>query len=246
MAARFARVPEGGWACEQVRSAAVAGKVGRKSGTIMFPTTHDLTPENMGVTVPHLRRLLEAGNQVLVVSKPHIQVIDRITSELAAYRSKVLFRFTVGTSRDEVLGFLEPGAPTFSERMACIILAVSRGWRVSVSMEPLLEVNEDRVVAIVEVLQAAGVEEVWIGKLNRAQGTMKHNGRWDDAHRAMVASIQASQSDDRIRSLHARLGGNPVVRWKESIKAVVGMELKTDASEGEAWAAGQGDLFAVR
>ena len=37
-------------------------------------------------------------------------------------------------------------------------------------------------------------------------------------------------------ALVARLADVPQVRWKESIKAIAGIEANTDASEGEAWA----------
>jgi len=233
MAARFNRLSAGGWTDETMRE---PPKRKTYSGTVMFPTTHDLTPTNIHHTLPVLRRLLENGNQVLVVSKPHIDVIDRITTELDAFKSQVLFRFSIGSGRDKTLAFFEPGAPKFEERMNSLALAVARGWRVSVSMEPLLEPNENQVVALVEILQAAGAEEVWIGKLNRAKVNMTHNGHWNDRSAAAVKVIQDSQTEDRIRSLGARLAGNPVVRWKESFKAALGVELMTDASEGEAWA----------
>lgn len=236
MAVRFGRLHEGGWSVEVPNPAALARRVSRKTGTVMYPTTHDLTPGNSDVTVPHLLRLLRAGNSVLVVSKPHAAVIDRITTECAEHRAQVLFRFSMGTAREKTLAFFEPGAPTFSERLDCILLARERGWRVSVSMEPLLEPDEDRVVELVELLAEAGAEEVWIGKLNRARMIMPRNGRWSEADRRAVEVIHTSQADARVLSLYRRLAGNPVVRWKESIKAVVGLSAPTDAAEGEEWA----------
>jgi DNA repair photolyase len=236
LAQRYGRVGPGGWTSEVYGGNDLGRRPRQVQGTVMFPTTHDLTPANLGVTLPALRGLLEAGNHVLVVSKPHLAVIERITDELAEHRNRALFRFTIGTARDKTLAFFEPGAPPFDERMAALRLAHARGWRVSVSMEPLLEPDEDRVVGLVELLADSGAEEVWIGKLNRARPTMAANGCWNDRVAAAVRVIEQSQSDERIRSLGARLAGHPAVRWKESFKVVLGVELRTDAGEGEAWA----------
>jgi len=43
----------------------------------------------------------------------------------------------------------------------------------------------------------------------------------EDAQR--VAAVRAGQTDDRIRALYARYSDNPGIRWKESIKKVVGL-----------------------
>jgi DNA repair photolyase len=233
MAARFGRVPAGGWTEEVPRKPPTRKTY---SGTVMFPTTHDLTPTNLHHTLPVLRRLLENGNRVLVVSKPHLEVITKICEDLDEYRSQVLFRFSIGSAREKTLAFFEPGAPTFEERLTCLKYAHTMGWRCSVSMEPLLEPDEDRVVELVELLADAGAEEVWIGKLNRARINMGQNGTWNERSAAAVKVIHESQTDARILSLGRRLDSNTAVRWKESFKAVLGVELKTDASEGEAWA----------
>lgn len=242
MAARFDRLPAGGWTEEAPSSK--AGKPAPKChGTVMYPTTHDLTPGNAAWTLPALRRLLVAGNQVLVVSKPHLPVVERIVEDLAKYRAQVLFRFTIGSARQITLGYLEPGAPPYNERLACLMLAHRAGWATSVSMEPLLEPDEDRVVDLVELLAPYCTESIWIGKLNRARPTIALNGAWSEKMARTVAVIQASQTNDRCRELVARLGRHPLVRWKESIKAAVGADLATTADEG--WSR-QPDLLATR
>ena len=63
----------------------------------------------------------------------------------------------------------------------------------------------------------------------------KHPDRNKATVRAtMLAKLEASQSDARIKALYARLSGHPLVSWKESIKEVVGIDLPTRAEEG--WA----------
>ena len=61
-------------------------------------------------------------------------------------REQLLFRFTVGSAKDDVLSFWEPGAPTFAERMASLELAWAHGYQTSVSCEPMLDGHIEDVV----------------------------------------------------------------------------------------------------
>ena len=65
------------------------------SGVVMFPTTHDLTPEVLPVALTVLRNLLAAGNQVLIVSKPHRAVIRTICRECNGCKKQIQFRSTI-------------------------------------------------------------------------------------------------------------------------------------------------------
>lgn len=47
----------------------------KRKGRIMFPTAHDLTEENYDKTEQILTKLLEAGNEVLITTKPRFEVI---------------------------------------------------------------------------------------------------------------------------------------------------------------------------
>ena len=238
MANRFGRISEKGWGDEIAGGNELGRRPRRVDGTVMFPTTHDITPTNLDLTLPALRGLLEVGNQVLVVSKPHLEVIQRICGEHAARKSQILFRFSIGTERAKTLAFFEPGAPEFGERLASLQYAHAADFATSVSMEPLLEPDEDHVVALVEKLAPFVTESIWIGKLNRAKAVMTNNGTWNDSAARAVAIIEASQTDERCRSLVARLSGHPLVRWKESIKKAAGFTLATTADEG--WAGSDG------
>lgn len=239
MAARFGRLHPEGWGHEVKTT---LPPVGRKfKGSVMVPSTHDLTPENADWTLEGLRRLLAAGNQVLVVSKPHLDVVARICTELAAYRSQVLFRFTIGAMDSRILAWWEPGAPTFEERLMALEYAHAAGWATSVSMEPLLEVQEDRVIALVEAVAPFVTESIWIGKLNRGANQLACTGNSDPVHMEGLRRLQASQFDERIRSLVARVTSHPagrLVKWKESVKAVMGDAMPTRADDG--WAGQEG------
>jgi hypothetical protein len=212
----------------------------RYQGTVMYPTTHDISPALANWTIQGLKNLLEAGNEVLVVSKPHLDVIARVCTELAQYKSKIMFRFTIGSSSSVILKWWEPGAPSFEERLMALEYAYSQGFRTSVSCEPLLEVQEEKVLALVSILSPFVTDSIWIGKLNQGAARLKHNGFADATHLEGLRRLEASQSDDRVKALYLRLRDDPLVKWKESIKAVVGLDMPTEADDG--WA---GDLRAL-
>ena len=73
---------------------------GKRDGTIMFLTAHDITPASLRPSITVLRNLCDAGNNVLVVSKPHPQCIMRLCQELSQHNhagtDRILFRFTIG------------------------------------------------------------------------------------------------------------------------------------------------------
>jgi len=232
-AARYGRVGPGGWQDEVPGGNALGREPRKVNGVVMFPTTHDITPANLPTTKRALTGLLEAGNSVLIVSKPHLDVIQELCRDLTEHRDRMLFRFSIGTGRQRTLDFLEPGAPPFEERYQALGHASRAGFLTSVSMEPLLEPDEGQVVQLVEVLAPLVNESIWIGKLNKAERRIRNNGHWSEKAAKTVHIIEDSQSDERIRSLFERLRNHPLVRWKESIKDVVGID--ATAGSDEAW-----------
>ena len=148
-AIRFNQKEPGTWTHEEVNEKAAKRVFGLRDGTIMYPTTHDFTLANLEHTLPPLVRMLEAGNQVLVVSKPNLHVIWEMCEACEKYKDQILFRFTIGSGLDEVLSFWEPNAPAFMSRLESLSFAFEKGFKTSVSMEPLLDVVEDVPVGMV-------------------------------------------------------------------------------------------------
>lgn len=85
--ARYRGHQGGKWTTEFVNSPELirAGKTfGRKyNGVVMFPTTHDITPGNKEACLAALHTLLAAGNQVLVVTKPHLAIMRDLADTAA-------------------------------------------------------------------------------------------------------------------------------------------------------------------
>lgn len=220
MAVRYKRIADSvAWQEENLREVSTAG--GKKyESTIMFPTTHDITPAYLPAYRVHLYNLLEAGNKVLVVSKPHLESIRAICSEFSAFKDQMMFRFTIGGLDDEVMRHWEPGAPSFDERLQCLKHAFEQGYTTSVSAEPMLGGREE-AVKLYYLLEPYIAKEIWFGKMNNVGG-FRTSMDLDVARHAKV--LLELQSNDEIMELASSLNGLPKVQWKDSIKAIIAKE----------------------
>ena len=218
MASRFKRKDSSLWNNEELNPRQFNQKIPHKAGTIMFPSTHDITPDNIQYTLPFLVRILERDNRVLLVTKPHIECISSICNACVDYRDRILFRFTIGSMDDTILSFWEPNAPGYEERKESLIHAFQNGFRTSISCEPMLDKN---VEALVDDLQDYVTDTIWVGKMNFVLRRLRANGCDDLETITAAKQLMENQVDDKILSLVARLKTNPKIRWKDSIRAVM-------------------------
>lgn len=189
-------------------------------GQVMFPTTHDIVPENLEACITVIRNLLTVGNRVLVVSKPHLSCVQELCKAFVTFRDMLLFRFTITARADGLLSIWEPGAPCYEERRASLCYAHDQGYQTSVSVEPMLDTGD--VVAMVRELLPCVSHSIWLGKMNRIEQRVKVDS---DQLLGYVEKIKSCQSDSVIRNIYSQLADEPLVRWKESIKMVVELEL---------------------
>ncbi len=121
MAIRFKRSSTEKWSREFIRDERYLEKAfPKRHGRIMFPTTHDITPEHVDQCLRFLKNVLTAGNEVLIVTKPHPECIVVLCRELHPYKDQILFRFTIGSVDSDTLKSWEPNAPSFDERLASL------------------------------------------------------------------------------------------------------------------------------
>ena len=202
------------WAKQKIRKDKVAHRMGKiAERAVMFPTTHDITPKTLAACTTVLQHLLDGGNNVLVVSKPHLDCIKTICKKFADRRDMILFRFTIGAYDDALLKYWEPHAPAFKERLASLKHAFKKGFKTSVSIEPMLD--SANVVKLFQKLEPWVTDAIWIGKMN---------GVPSKANEKMAAAIRAGQTDEKIAEIYAQLKQHPKVKWKDSIKKVVGLK----------------------
>lgn len=199
MAARFGRIKPGSWHKERLRDTAGKARYRMYGLPIMYPTTHDISVAHLDASMNEIRHILEPGNNILIVSKPHLHCVKRICEDFKDCKDNILFRFTIGSADDKVLKFWEPYAPHFSERLKSLKWAFEHGFSTSVSSEPMLDKHIDRVV---EAVSPYVTDKIWIGKANHLKANLKNNKCGDDAHLKAAEQLKDWQSDDNIKILH--------------------------------------------
>jgi len=193
----------------------------KRGGVVMFPSTHDITPLNLSESICVLGKLLKAGNKVLLVTKPNFDCISAICDIFKEYRKRLMFRFTIGSMDDYVLKFWEPNAPAFGERKQCLMFAYSRGYQTSVSCEPFLDCEVDKIAALYDVLEPYVTDSFWIGMLRHFKKRVVLDGVMPGGIEQFVEPLKAAQSDEFILGLCRRMNREPRILWKDSIREVV-------------------------
>ena len=186
----------------------------------MFPSSHDISENNFLECFTVLKKLLKAGNRVLVVSKPHLRCISKICDDLKAYKNKIFFRFTITACDDRILSIWEPGAPCYEERKECLKYAFTAGYKTSVSVEPMLD--SENIDVLIADLSPFVTESIWIGKMNQIRRRVSID---DESIEEEVKRIESGQTDEKIWMIYKRYKDNRLIKWKESIKKIVEIEL---------------------
>jgi DNA repair photolyase len=220
MAIRFKRATAKSWSTTHLRQHDVDRRYTKRDGRIMFPTAHDITPANLDPCLDVLTRMLAAGNEVLIVSKPRVACVKRLCSGLLPYRAQIVFRFSIASTDNAVLSFWEPGAPAFEERLECLRLAHLSDYETSVSCEPILDADPD---ALVKAVRPYVTDSIWLGKINRLRNILPLNCPNDAEAVRHGEALMATQNDTAIRALYRRYRADPLIKWKDSIKTVVGL-----------------------
>ncbi|NNK58071.1 MAG: hypothetical protein HKP44_12250 [Desulfofustis sp.] len=212
------------WSRTRIIEAEVESSRPLYGGQVMFPTAHDIVEDNLDEALQVVSRLLEAGNKVLIVSKPSRCCIKEICDRFSRQRSQILFRFTITSRNSDILSFWEPGAPAYQERLESLQQAFKSGFQTSVSIEPMLDLED--VQGMIGEIEPYVSHSIWIGKLNRIEERVQIV---TPEVAAEVERIRHQQQDRNIIDLYEALNERPLVRWKESIKLVVGLPLATES-----------------
>ncbi|MHA1145516.1 MAG: radical SAM protein [Candidatus Helarchaeota archaeon] len=196
MAYRFKRIITlDEWKNMKINRNAIDKNYKKRSGRIMFPTSHDLFPKHIPYIKQVLEKLLAAGNDILITTKPRLDVIKFICEDFSAYKKQIQFRFTITSISDTMLRQYEPNAPTFKERLSSLIHAFNSGFKTSISIEPFLDYDP---IPLVCLLSDFVTESIWIGPMN---------------HHATTNNIYTRENLLRI---YNELKNNEIVRFKDA------------------------------
>ena len=206
IAVRFKRVCPENWKDEKIRPLDVSKKYSSMEGTVMFPSSHDISENNFLQCFTVLKKLLDAGNRVLVVSKPHLRCISKICDDLKAYKNKILFRFTITACDDRILSVWEPGAPCYEERKECLKYAFNAGYKTSVSVEPMLD--SDNIDVLIKDLSPFVTESYvgWTGWNYSGKDVYVYN---------LETEVTTQLTDNAYYDYSPRISGSQIVWVRE-------------------------------
>lgn len=216
------------WVKESVKK--TFPKIPKTNGDwVMFPTQHDITEYYLEKSIDSIKKLLDAENKVLIVSKPHFECIRSICNAFVYYKDRILFRFTIGSMDNSKLKFWEPGAPSFEERVQALQHAFYSGFKTSVSMEPMVDSVENTIITFYN-LDSWVNDKIWIGKMNKIDKRVL--GRQISTPIEIACKkIKEEQSDKNILWMVDQLKYHPKIEWKDSIKEVIEWQKKLDDKE---------------
>jgi hypothetical protein len=126
---------------------------------------------------------------------------------------------TIGSQDEGVLALFEPGAPSYAERMRALACAYLAGFSTSVSCEPMLTIEP---VALLRAVQPFVTDTVWFGLLNDARARLSINGSPGNVA-ASAGLLDVYWTYATVRDLYDRIRDVPCVRWKDSIKRLLGL-----------------------
>ena len=225
MAVRQRRCTVTGWGDPQPYKTWMAGANKYHSGDlVMFPTTHDITPDNIDRACIALRRLINAGNRVLIVSKPRRACIDRLiqtADQTIGGREAVSFRLTITTVEPDVSRLWEPGASLPDERLDCLAAVAAAGYNISVSSEPWIGGLDEAIDIHAAVIDACPtISCQWFGREALPEYRIGLEGT-PEAGRCLDYILSA-QTPAACRAVYNQFKNNDLIRFKNDFMKLIG------------------------
>ena len=211
MAKRFGRCKEDSWENMIINKRAVDKKYGKYKGRVMFPSTHDITDNSNVKEACYIviSKLLEAGNDVLITTKPKLSVTEEIIKHFYSFKEQLQFRFTITSNSNRLLSFWELNAPNYEERFESLKHAYGSSFKTSVSIEPFLDYTPQ---TLVYELSPYITESIWLGPMNY----IPRNGisRKDEQQ---YTEIRKNYEIGHLRDIYEELKDFPIIRFKDSM-----------------------------
>lgn len=197
------------WSTMKIKQREVDKGYRKRKGRIMFPTSHDITLEVLKSALRVLTKMLTAGNEVLITTKPDPTVIRTLCNRLREFIPQIQFRFTITSVWEPTSKKWEPGAPPPNERLKALKWAFNEGYKTSISIEPYLDAI-DLVPHLICITQDWVTDTIWIGPMNKKHlQTLGKAHLWDESKWGIPAMRELydliSDEGDEIQSEKIRL-----------------------------------------
>jgi DNA repair photolyase len=211
MAKRFGRCTEETWQEMEINYNVLRRKFRKYNGRVMFPSSHDIIdkPEIKEACFIVIKKLLEAGNNLLITTKPKLSITKDIIELFCSFKEQLQFRFTITSLDNQLLSFWEPNAPTYEERFESLKCAYENEFKTSVSIEPFLDYAPQTLVS---ALSSYITESIWLGPMNY----IPQNGiSSKDEHQ--YTEIRKRYDISRLKNIYEDLKDFPLIRFKDSM-----------------------------
>lgn len=218
IAKRFKRCTEKTWKNMILRTDDVQKRYRKFNGRVMFPSSHDIVdiPEIKDACFTVLEKLLAVNNEVLVTTKPCLSVTKDIIEHFRIFQPQIQFRFTITSRDNELLSFWEPNAPLYEERLDSLILAYKEGFKTSVSVEPFLDEEPQRLIHEVAPYVT---ESIWIGPMNYIP---RNNIPEED--QPMYDVMRDNVKISHLKEIYEDLRDFPKIMFKDSMRIKLGLQ----------------------
>ena len=208
---------------------------------VMYPSMHDLIYEGMNEHLWYIKnRLIPLKDAtILLVSKGDFRVIKEMSSELAEYKSKIIWRLTITTNdQKELSDFFESNAPPYNERIKSLKYLEEKGFRTSISIEPLLPPKNKEMpfgeIEFVNSLSKITNGDIWIGLMNHIP-KKRYNGRditeLESKHFSRIENFYDIEWIEKMVHTYYK---NKQIYWKDSIKKIM-LQYITQIARTEKW-----------
>lgn len=206
------------WKNMQVREKEVEKGRRKCKNLVRFPSVHDITPEVLEPCLTVLGKLLDAGNEVVIVSKPHKESIEAICENFQAHRQQLRFRFSIGAMDNTLLAYWEPGAPTFEERVESLKLAQAQGFGTNVQIDPMFD--PEHAVDLFHALEPYVTGDILIGGARKIRSRVRPQNE-DESRKK--EELCAKLTDEKLLPIYQALKDEPKVRWTKEYNKVAGL-----------------------
>lgn len=212
-AVRFNRVKKEEWTTEILNQEKIKKGWMFSKKNIMFPSTHDITPGTFDACATVLKKILEAGNTILIVSKPRADLIEQLCDILGDHKEQILFRFTISAKNDELLSFWEPNAPSYHDRRNALQIALGKGFKTSISIEPMLDAGN--ISELIEDLRQFTTDSMWVGTMNMIRNRVSIDSEKVEEE---IQKIEAEQTPEKLLEIYEKYKEDPLIKWKGHIR----------------------------
>jgi DNA repair photolyase len=137
------------------------------NGTVFFCTTCDpcAIPDHADTTTKAIRLIMERSNlQVRVLSKSIL--IIQVAQELQAYRDRIVYGLSTGTTLSVISQAVEERASDITERVRALHWLQNNGFRTFGMICPVIPSEVDNVMQLLEQVRPELCAGVWVEPLN--------------------------------------------------------------------------------